>query len=252
MKGLGFQKKLINVLPYVEGGTASAVPSKRFLLWFWSWLGLGLLVCLAPASAQVGPAVPASAQVGTSAAASAQVGQAAPATHRAVVGDLAFTCVEQAFSESKLIRMNGSGAFTLVEPVMLERLLAAGKKVSIEADNTPNADVLTYRIESVRVELGRENKHELNRTVFLDMTYQVSSAAEGQVLDAKACSDSFADTIPRSTAKALAHNDFPELNPEIPSGSVFSRWIQPAVLVGATAVGTYLLFNLRSRRADGG
>ncbi len=178
--------------------------------------------------------------------------QSTPPSHREVVGDLAYSCVERAFPEARMTRMSGSGSFNLVEPVLIERLVSAGKSVTVAADSSQYTATLVYRVESVRVELSRKSKNELNRSVFLDMTFQVVDAVESGVVDARVCSDSFSDTIPRKLANTLGHNDFTELNPTIPSGSVFSRWVQPVVLVAATAVGTYLLFNLRSRRADGG
>jgi len=180
----------------------------------------------------------------------------AQTSHRSVLGDLAFACVEHAFQDSRIVRINGSGLTALVEPVLIERLVAAGKKLAINTvgDSTrPESGVeLAYRVESARTELTRKGKKDLNRTVFLDMTFQLIDLSGESVIDAGVCSDSSTDVILRSQANTLSHKDFPEVNPEISSNNLFSRWIQPVVLVAATAVGTYLLFNLRSRRADGG
>ncbi len=198
-------------------------------------------------------------------------------THRNVMVDIALECLQSAWPEPSTIQLAGSENAGIVTPGIERGLIAAGYTISSvdseassaeqhsSADQNPGANQvrtsgpirLVYDVELAKVALERKGRNQLTRRVSLGLHFQVLGPAIDQqtpriVINAGTCTDTKTDVIERTLAPDLAFDGFSATSPIIPPASRFRRFIQPVVLVAASAVGTYLFFNLRSRRADGG
>lgn len=91
----------------------------------------------------------------------------------------------------------------------------------------------------------------VRRDVSVDLTWWLSSV-EGNVVGTATCRERSDDVLSRDEARGFAVEGSPVLDPDLPRRSRILGAVEPVVLLGATAVGTYLLFNLRSRRSDDG
>lgn len=179
----------------------------------------------------------------------AQSGTPAP-THVDALADLTAECLETAVAETSSFRFMAQGATDLVSSPLVAEWTRTGKTVYREPSEAP-APLLVVTTDRALVDLQRENRHLLNRTVSVDLTWWMSSP-EGEVTGTDTCRSSRTDTLTRDEAKSMVVAGSSVLDPAIPARSRLMQAAQPAVLLGATAVGTYLLFNLRSRRSDDG
>jgi hypothetical protein len=66
------------------------------------------------------------------------------------------------------------------------------------------------------------------------------------------CSGATSDTLETEAVASLVDARYPETDVEFERGGLFRRIVQPAVILGAAVIGTYLFFNLRSKRTEGG
>ena len=184
-------------------------------------------------------------------------------THRNVMADIALSCFESALPTPSVLQLEGSGMAAIVTPSIENGLLSRGFRLS-EDDSALR---LTYNVELAKVDLSRKGRKQLTRRVSLGLSYKILGGSKGahmdesvptdslageSLVDAGTCSDTRTDVIDREIAPELGYEGFPATNPSIPPKGGILRFIQPLVLVAATVVGTYLFFNLRSRRADGG
>lgn len=174
-------------------------------------------------------------------------------SHRNALVNIALSCFKPVLSESSAIQIQASDRSTIIAPGVEEGLLSQGFTISAESGTVR----LVYDVELAQVVLENAAQNQLTRRVVLGLNYQMLGSVDGgetlgTVLKAGTCSDSATDLIERELALELAYDGFSVTNPSIPPKRGIARFVQPLILVAASAVGTYLFFNLRSRRADGG
>jgi len=117
---------------------------------------------------------------------------------------------------------------------------------------TPDVEghpLLRIQVDAATITYERDGRRHLNRIAELALTYALTGA-DGRIRTESTCSDRLEDRVSRDQAEALADDRFAATQPVIPGPSGLRRWLEPVVLVSASAVGTWLFFNLRSRRAD--
>jgi len=119
------------------------------------------------------------------------------------------------------------------------------------SDTLTTLPKLQYEIEDTRVAYARGPNKTLRRDVTLGIRYMLTSA-EGQLLHEQRCHDTLSDTISRADVNHVESPAFPETQATPPESGWLRRYLEPAVITAATAIGVYLLFSLRSDRADSG
>jgi len=183
---------------------------------------------------------------------------AQPLPHRNVMADIALQCVITHIDKASPMQVEGKGLAPIVAPQLEAGMLASGYQLA----NLDAGKSLVYTVDLAVVDLKKSGRKQVTRTVSLGMSFQVwdRTAKENQAQNASAatleqsgtCSDVQVDTVDRTLLSSLSYAGFPETNPAPPAKGGLRRFLEPAVLIGATAVGTYLFFNLRSRRSDSG
>ena len=168
---------------------------------------------------------------------------------------MAAQCLAGAVDESSSFRVQADGQATFLSTELVHRWSATGKKVyrvpSPDSNTAANLPLLSYTVDKAELSYQRLSRKSLQRFVILGITYWFT-ATDGQVLKTDSCLTQEDDELSRTDARRFADLRFPETSPPLPAASHWRKVVEPIVLVGASAVGTYLLFNLRSRRAGSG
>ena len=216
------------------------------------WLRGALLLLLTPTLSR-----PVWAQSGAS---SSQL-LSQPLSHRNVLADIALQCVLINIETASPIHIEGKGLAPIVAPGLEAGLLEQGYQLTNPSNLGAGRDFV-YAVDLAVVDLKRSGRKQVVRTVSLGMSFQIwdrsgeetpENNASGAVLtQSGTCSDVHVDSVDRTLLSSLSYAGFPETNPAQPATGGLRRFLEPAILIGATAVGTYLFFNLRSRRADSG
>ena len=115
----------------------------------------------------------------------------------------------------------------------------------------PEIPAFNYRVDDVRVELERLKAGQVARTAVVSLQYSLI-APNGQILSNNLCTGQQQDTIRVELVDHLSDARFPETSPQDLGPGLFTRIVEPAVIIGAAVIGTYLFFNLRSKRTEGG
>ncbi len=168
---------------------------------------------------------------------------------------MAAQCLLEAVDESSSFRLQADGQAIFLSTELVDRWSAMGKKVyrlsSPETNAPTNLHLLSYTVDKADLSYRRLSRKSLQRNAVLGITYWLT-ATDGQVLKTDSCLTQEDDELSRTDAERFADRRFPETSPSMPAASRWRKVVEPIVLVGASAVGTYLFFNLRSRRAGSG
>ena len=181
-----------------------------------------------------------------------------PPTHRNVMAYIALQCVLAHIDKAAPLQVEGKGLAPIVAPGLEAGMLKNGYHLA----SLGVGKSLEYTVDLAVVDLKKSSRKQVTRTVSLGMSFQIwdrtakgnqdQNAPEATLEQSGTCSDVQVDTVDRTLLSSLSYAGFPETNPAQPAMGGLRRFLEPAVLIGATAVGTYLFFNLRSRRADSG
>lgn len=179
------------------------------------------------------------------------VSSTAQESHVSFISGLVKECLDAAVDgrSSFKIRAQGQATYSLAEVVKSWR--EAGKSIFLEDANIDDQDLLVFTVDAAELSYDRQGKNQLGRTAKISLTHWLSDS-EGRVIGNDTCAKTASDTLSRKTAKAMGDNRYPETDPSMPHASRWRQVAEPLVLIGASAVGTYLFFNLRSRRANSG
>lgn len=177
--------------------------------------------------------------------------------HDALLGAL-MSCLDvpvEAWSEAyesgrPEIALDWGGALPFMEASVSAELLAVGLQLSQgAAGGQLRIDVDEGSLVYERA--PRRAAEPLERRIRVGLRYTLTQPGGG-VLASDSCLETRSDLHTRRGAASLADPRWSVTNPDIPQTGFWRRYLQPTVLVAAAAVGTYLFFNLRSDRADGG
>jgi len=167
-----------------------------------------------------------------------------------VLTDLATSCLESAVADQEGFRFRYQGPARFLEPLLMEQWVRSGRQVLRPEATTTLLD-LVVTVDQAAITMKRAKNKNLDRHAMIALSWWLN-APDGSVLESRSCRESAVDLISRSDAESMAVAGDPVRNPALPPSSRWRSWVEPVVLTGATVVGTYLLFNLRSRRADSG
>lgn len=174
-------------------------------------------------------------------------------THAEMLGRMTGDCLMPVAASADSFRVTFDEAPAILRTILLSRWLDDGRTVLADetADDVTSrpAAHLVVSIDEADVALERAGRGMLERAALVAVQYRFT-AASGRVLAADTCRSSERDAFDRDRAGALAHNGYSGTSPEIPTTSRFRRIVEPVIVTGAAAIGTYLFFNLRSRRSD--
>jgi hypothetical protein len=176
--------------------------------------------------------------------------------HADVLAELAASCVTEVVTpiEAWRFRTQGMLAGASGTDVLSSPLAAAwsraGKRVYRDPDGA-ELPFLVVTVDRAAISYRRAGRRNVIRESELALTWWLSGP-NGALVGTDACQQAASDTLSREAAHGLADPRSSVTDPALPPRSRLWQAVEPAVLIGATAVGTYLLFHLRSRRADNG
>ena len=140
-----------------------------------------------------------------------------------------------------------------LRPALVSHWMAEGHTV-YTADSS-NVDLMLpkfqYRVDDVGIDVRRLGSGLVERTVSVAMRY-VLTGPDSQILADNMCSRELVDSLDAHLANSLADARYAETNIQYEDEGWIHRVLEPAIIVGAAVIGTYLFFNLRSKRSDDG
>lgn len=177
-------------------------------------------------------------------------------THVDVLAGMAASCTADVVSPLEGFRFRSQGMLAgasgtdLMSSPLAAEWSAAGKRVFRDPDGS-DLPFLVITVDRAALTYRRDGRKSVVRDADLALTWWLSRP-DGSLAGTDTCTRSESDTLSRSDAESLADPRSSVTDPALPPRSRIWQAVEPAVLIGATAVGTYLLFHLRSRRADNG
>lgn len=171
-------------------------------------------------------------------------------SHIQQLQDIAGECLATSPGEFESFVLDSDSAAPYVRQYLFSRWQEEDRKMYL-ADSLGSMPRLKYRVLEAKIELYRAGKNRIGRTTRLSLSIQLTGP-DGELLSDRLCGDVRTDTLSTDTAHMMIDSRYPETNVSPPAGGWFRRYLQPAVIVGASAIGTYLFFNLRSRRTGSG
>ena len=138
---------------------------------------------------------------------------------------------------------------------LLQHLRDLDKTVLL-ADSVAHDTLLTYhtlafQVQGANVQYHRANRRRLGRELKLDLGF-VLLAPSREVLRFDNCSSTFEDFIHRRELSKRESTSYPETVGIVPDARWPRRFVEPVVLIAATALTTFLFFNLRSESPSSG
>ncbi len=184
------------------------------------------------------------------------VSSLAQASHVEQFQSIAIECLGDVPAELDAFELSGPDRMPFIRTGLIGFWLAQKKSVYDGIEEVNGADsthlaLLRYDIERAGVEYGKSSSGFIERNVYMALRYELNGP-DGEVLSISTCDRSLSDTLSTNLAKLYNDDRFSETNVEPENRSWLKKVIQPAVVIGAAALGTALFFNLRSDRADGG
>ncbi len=177
---------------------------------------------------------------------------AAQPTNEAVFSGLAAECLPPLPDAAGGIRLRAPDAMPFVRSAIVNAWKGEGRSVYVEdslfAQPYP---AFSYSVSDARVRYARAGRGKLQRTVDLELRYTLTGA-DGLVLNDAPCRKQWVDVVPLREAERLATAAYPETQAALPDAGWRRRYLEPSLLLGATALSVYLLFSLRSGQGNDG
>jgi hypothetical protein len=174
---------------------------------------------------------------------SAQAQSAVPSSNVVVFQRLAAECLAPLVSE---------GGLVLEAPARMAFLTAGlvrawqQQEVAVYMSEEMPLPRVWYVIEEAGVRYAPAGRGLLDREVALTLRFTVTEPG-GRLLHDDRCEHRFTDRIRRQDRAMLESDIYPETVGSDPPPHWIRRYGEPAVLVAATAVTTWLFFNLRTQ-----
>ncbi|MEM1095297.1 MAG: hypothetical protein AAGJ10_11910 [Bacteroidota bacterium] len=160
---------------------------------------------------------------------------------------IALNCLAEVPAATPAFVLKPPGQMPYLRQALVEHWQRQNYSVYLNADSASQAlPAFAYRIEQVAVDYARAGRQNLDRTLTLALAY-THTAADGRLLADTRCADTFTDRIARGDREEVETTAYPETQGTVPQGW-FRRYLEPAVVIGSAALGTYLFFTLRSTR----
>lgn len=173
-------------------------------------------------------------------------------THAEQLQTLALACLGPVPLGLNEIQIDSDGKHRYIESVLINYWMEEGMTVFDGSGSKETGAIpgLRFSVDTSTIILEKTSSGDFRRTANIGIEY-VLTGPNAQVLADSRCDTAQSDTISSEQANAFRDSRFPETDIESSSRSWFRSFLEPAVTIGAAAVGTYLFFNLRSERADG-
>lgn len=172
---------------------------------------------------------------------------------RALVMELASRVLERSsigHGERILVRVDAVPERWITEQAFLQAARAGGYEVSLSDTTTPVAVELRAPAVGVRYsdsfQDGFLGTRKTVRTVWAGFSCVVSAAPRGDVRLSYAFASSISDTVRVDDIPSLESSSVRSTQGSPPSDGFLDRIVEPFIIVGATGVAVYLLFNIRS------
>ncbi len=173
-------------------------------------------------------------------------------TNLAVFQRLARECLGELPADVDTLALEMPDRMPYLRSALIERWKSDGREVYAAANSPPTAVTLPrleFSIAEAGVRYTASGRRRLNRDVTLVMYYTLTGP-DGRILLDDHCSRTAGDSIRRSDVVRLEDPAFAETQGDAPRARWIRRYVEPALLTAATALGVYLFFTLRSQSAD--
>lgn len=157
---------------------------------------------------------------------------------------LGLRCLEDAPSTVDEFRLIAPETMPYLRAAVIETWLERGRRVTVDSVSAENVAVLRYAVVDANVGYRRLGRRLYEREISLSLEYTLTGA-DGGVRGDHVCNESAVDTLRTSDLTRFENRAFAETIGEKPPGGWMRRIVEPAVLIGAAAVGVFLFFSLR-------
>lgn len=173
-------------------------------------------------------------------------------TNLAVYQRLALECLGELPRDVEALSLEAPDEMPYVRSALIESWTSDGREVFDFNGLPPQSATLprlAFTVEEARVTYDALGRGRLNRNVRLAVQY-VLSDVDGRILLDERCSKAADDVIDRAARERLEDEAYSETRGDPPRAGWVRRYVEPAVLTAATALGVYLFFTLRSQSTD--
>ncbi len=176
-------------------------------------------------------------------------------TNAEVLGQLASNCVAEISTIPDSLAVIADPRHTFVRPAVTASLrdrgvvVFADRSASGESDDRNMIPTLTYIVDGARVTYAKTSNDLIERAVVIRLSYTLLDRRRTVTADSS-CSMTFADAVERRRIDSLEDPLLPVTVGHKPDRGWIRRYLEPAVVVAASAVVVYLFFNVRSDRKD--
>ena len=174
----------------------------------------------------------------------------AQSTNLEVYQEMAAECLEPFADTLSTLTLKGTADTPYLHEKALQGWLRRGNRVVLadSLQSLQNSDTglqLVYRIDRQDLEYLYRNRRNLKRQFHLELQMRILSQQQ-EVLANQQCTKTYSDSVRRSQISDLEHAAYPETRAVLPTAGWVKRYLEPGVLISASALGVYLFFNLRS------
>lgn len=173
-------------------------------------------------------------------------------SNRAILERLALTCLAELPSQIDTFALSAPERMPFLRSALIDNWNANGRAIYSAGDSSQRAStlpILSLSIVDAGVVYSALGRRRLNREVSLALQYTLAGP-DGRIILDESCIETAVDSIRRSDRGRLEDPAFAETRGEPPRAGWVRRYVEPAILVAASALGVYLFFTLRSQSAD--
>ncbi len=177
---------------------------------------------------------------------------AAQDTNLSVYQQLARECLGELPPGVDSLSLDASAQMPYLRSALVERWKTNGHEIYTAEGSVQHESSLprlTIAIEDAGVDYTVADRRRFNRHVRLGLRYSLTGT-DGRIILDERCSRTTADIIDRRAVAQFENQAYAETRGELPRGGWMRRFVEPAVITAATAIGVYLFFTLRSQSAE--
>ncbi|GMQ82335.1 MAG: hypothetical protein BMS9Abin05_1784 [Rhodothermia bacterium] len=162
-------------------------------------------------------------------------------------------CIGGVLANVESFELDADERAPYLRPALVSHWMAEGR--TVYAADSSNVDLklprFQYRVDDIGVDVRRLGSGLVERTASVAMRY-VLTGPDSQILADNMCRRELVDSLDASLTNSLADARYAETNIQYNEKGWMYRVLEPAIIVGAAVIGTYLFFNLRTKRSDDG
>ena len=161
---------------------------------------------------------------------------------------IAIDCTEAGF-DTVSVTVQPADPGWLIEGALVAGLQAGNLRLMAGADTI---DYVAINVQDLGVEYsnlrgsGVFGSKQIDRIIRLQLNVILKPVRSGGNVVTKTYTKQVSDTVTTSAVESLENRGIPATLGRIPEGGFFSNLAEPLIVIGALAVGVYLLFTVRS------